>query len=393
MRTLEEVQATLQIAKVKEEDLQSTAYCLTFGDNVSSGDYCLMELDETLCKHIEAGKSLIIRGDKDEHAVLCSDDKTYDLKIADTSNLLMFLPECKTPEQQTLPDNKVSPQLVHAQIWGFSNCYWELRRHKPKLKKLKNLLMENPYNGPPVGVQEEEPEPKYTMDELLERIQASKEEIEAQFQNIHACEIDGFWRILDFDYEMKLLNHVTQLVDSESWSFSKVSLSVCLEELGPLEPKAMIEHCLNCYGKRYSNEDGEVMYTLDEDKVCRATAQLLLQNAVKFNLSEFQEVWQQSVPEGMTTTLYQLRGLALLDRRSKPETISLLRVEDLPEDTLERFNSLFNLREKWTQDDIEPYIHDLCGEKQTTGALLTKHARSSMLNGKKVYNSRRPVAT
>lgn len=36
------------------------------------------------------------------------------------------------------------------------------------------------------------------MDELLERIQASKEEIEAQFQNIHACEIDGelrwiFW--------------------------------------------------------------------------------------------------------------------------------------------------------------------------------------------------------
>lgn len=56
MRTLEEVQATLQIAKVKEEDLQPPGYCLTFGDNASSGDYCLMELDETLCKHIEAGK-------------------------------------------------------------------------------------------------------------------------------------------------------------------------------------------------------------------------------------------------------------------------------------------------------------------------------------------------
>ncbi|KAI7806264.1 sister chromatid cohesion protein DCC1 [Triplophysa rosa] len=391
MRTLEEVQATLEIAKVKEEDLQSTAYCLTFGDNVSSGDYCLMELDETLCKHIEAGKSLIIRGDKDEHAVLCSDDKTYDLKIADTSNLLLFVPGCKTPEQLTLPDN--STQLVHAQIWGFSNCYWELRRHKPKLKKLKKLLMENPYNGPLVGVQEEEPGQKYAIYELLERIQASKEEIEAHLQNIHACEIDGFWRLLDFDYEMKLLSHVTQLADSESWSFSKVPLSVCLEELGPLEPKAMIEHCLNCYGKRYNNEDGQVMYALDEDKVCRATAQLLLQNAVKFNLSEFQEVWQQSVPEGMTTRLDQLRGLALLDQSSKPETISLLRVEDLPEDTLERFNSLFSLRQKWTQDDIEPYIHDLCGEKQTTGALLTKHARSSMLNGKKVYNSRRPVAT
>lgn len=47
----------------------------------------------------------------------------------------------------------------------------------------------------------------------------------------------GYWRILDFDYELKLLGHVTQLVDSESWSFSKVPLSVCLEELAPLEPK------------------------------------------------------------------------------------------------------------------------------------------------------------
>ncbi|XP_026140198.1 sister chromatid cohesion protein DCC1 [Carassius auratus] len=391
MRTLEEAQATLQIAKVKEEDLQPVTYCLSFGDNVSSGDYCLMELDDTLCKHIEAGKSLIIRGDKDEHAVLCSEDKTYDLKIADTSNLLLFLPGCKTPDQ--LPDISASPQLMHAQIWGLSNCYWELRRQRPRLKKLKKLLMENPYDGPAVGMQEEAPGPKYTMGDLLERIQASREEIEAHLQNVHACEIDGFWRILDFDYEMKLLGHVTQLVDSESWSFSKVPLSVCLEELGSLEPVAMIEHCLNCYGRRYSNEDDQVMYALDEDKVCRATAQLLLQNAVKFNLSEFQEVWQQSVPEGMSARLDQLRGLALLDRSSKPETISLLRIEDLPEDTLERFNSLFSLREKWTQDDIEPYIQDLCGEKQTTGALLTKHARSSVQNGVKVYNSRRPIAT
>lgn len=50
------------------------------------------------------------------------------------------------------------------------------------------------------------------------------------------------------------------------------------------------------------------------------------------------------------------QGLALVDCNSRPETISLLRVEDLPEDTLERFNALFAMREKWTQQDIEPYI-------------------------------------
>lgn len=56
MRTLQEVKATLEIAKLNEDDLQSVTHCLSFGENVSSGDYCLMELDETLCKHIEAGK-------------------------------------------------------------------------------------------------------------------------------------------------------------------------------------------------------------------------------------------------------------------------------------------------------------------------------------------------
>lgn len=50
-----------------------------------------------------------------------------------------------------------------------------------------------------------------------------------------------------------------------------------------------------------------MFYSLHEDKVCRGLAQLLLQNAVKFNLREFQEVWQQSVPEGMSTRLDQLR--------------------------------------------------------------------------------------
>ncbi|KAM8871182.1 sister chromatid cohesion protein DCC1 [Spinachia spinachia] len=390
MRTLEEVQATLQIAKLKEEDLQKTIHCLSFGENVSSADYCLMELDDTLCKHIEAGKSLVIRGDTDERAVLCSGDKTYDLKIADTSNLLLFVPGCTTPD--LLTNSQDSSHLMHTQIWGFCNSYWELKRQRPKLKKLKRILMENPYEGPALGGQKENTANRYSMQDLLDRIQASEDELKTHLKTIHACQIDGYWRVLDFDYEMKLLGHVTQLVDSESWSFNKVPLQTSLEELAPLEPKEMIEHCLDSYGKRFIGND-HVFYALDEDKVCQSTALLLLQNAVKFNLREFQEVWQQSVPEGMSTRLDQLKSVALVDRASRPETICLLRVEDLSEDTLERFNHLFTIREKWTEEDITPYIQDLCGEKQTTGALLTKYARSSMQNGIKVFNSRRPVAT
>ncbi|PIO39595.1 hypothetical protein AB205_0127710, partial [Aquarana catesbeiana] len=222
----------------------------------------------------------------------------------------------------------------------------------------------------------------YTTEGLLSQIQASSLELMDHLKVIHACQISGFWRLLDFDYEMKLLSHITQLMDSESWSFSRIPLKVSLQELRPLEPDIVWSVM----------EKGEVFYALDEDKICRATAQMLLQNAVKFNLSEFQDVWQQSVPEGMTTRLDQLKGLALVDRSSRPETIFLLKTEDLPEDTQERFNALFTMREKWTEADIAPYIQDLCGEKQTIGALLTKYARSSLQNGVKLYNSRRPLS-
>nr|XP_020727802.1 sister chromatid cohesion protein DCC1 isoform X1 [Odocoileus virginianus texanus] len=333
--------------------------------------------------------SLVIRGDKDEQAVLCSEDKTYDLKVADTSNMLLFIPGCKIPEQLKMEETHCN--IIHTEIFGFTNNYWELRRCRPKLKKLKKLLMENTYEGPDSEKEKDSSHLKYTTEDLLDQIQASEEEIMTQLRVLNACEIGGYWRILEFDYEMKLLNHITQLVDSESWSFSKVPLNTCLQELGPLEPEEMIEHCLKCYGKKYT-EEGEVYFELSADKVCRATAQMLLQNAVKFNLAEFHEVWQQSVPEGMTTRPDQLKGLALVDRQSRPEIIFLLKAEDLPEGDQERFNSLFSLREKWTEEDIAPYIQDLCGEKLTIGALLTKYARSSMQNGVKVYNSRRPIS-
>ncbi|KAL0598680.1 Sister chromatid cohesion protein DCC1 [Plecturocebus cupreus] len=291
--------------------------------------------------------------------------------------MLLFIPGCKTADQ--LKKEEAHCNIIHTEIFGFSNTYWELRRCRPKLKKLKKLLMENPYEGPDSQKEKDSNCSKYTTEDLLDQIQASEEEIMTQLQVLNACEIGGYWRILEFDYEMKLLNHVTQLVDSESWSFRKVPLNTCLQELGPLEPEEMIEHCLKCYGKKYVDE-GEVYFELDADKICRATAHMLLQNAVKFNLAEFQEVWQQSVPEGMITSLDQLKGLALVDRHSRPEIIFLLKVDDLPEDNQGRFNSLFSLREKWTEEDIAPYIQDLCGEKQTIGALLTKYSRSSMQN-------------
>lgn len=59
---------------------------------------------------------------------------------------------------------------------------------------------------------------------------------------------------------------------------------------------------------------------------------------------------------GMSTSLDQLAGLAVASPTSRPPAIWILEEEELPEDLQERFNALFGTKEKWTYDEIAPYI-------------------------------------
>lgn len=54
--------------------------------------------------------------------------------------------------------------------------------------------------------------------------------------------------------------------------------------------------------------------------------------------------------------IIKFQGLALVDRDSQQQCVYLYRASDLPHDVSERFNALFQHREKWKQDDIIPYI-------------------------------------
>ncbi|OXB61515.1 hypothetical protein ASZ78_013948 [Callipepla squamata] len=192
MRSRAEVDATLRTAKLNPGELLPAVHCLSFGPQGGAGECCLLQLEAGLMNVFFCYFfffSLVIRGEKDEKAVLCSKDKTYDMKIADTSNTLLFIPGCKTPEE--LNADEASCNIIHSQIAGFSNNYWELRRCRPKLKKLRKLLMEDPYEGPDSGKDQTSTASRYTTEDLLSLIQASEEEILHQLQVIDACVIEG----------------------------------------------------------------------------------------------------------------------------------------------------------------------------------------------------------
>lgn len=61
--------------------------------------------------------SVTIRGDHQDEAVLCTDKETYDLKIADTSNSLLLVPDCVLPKDEGV--QPIIGQLIAVSL----HCY------------------------------------------------------------------------------------------------------------------------------------------------------------------------------------------------------------------------------------------------------------------------------
>lgn len=52
----------------------------------------------------------------------------------------------------------------------------------------------------------------------------------------------------------------------------------------------------------------------------------------------------------------QLEGMALVDLDAKPQVIWFYPESELPEDIQERISVLFQVREKWTLEEIRPFV-------------------------------------
>lgn len=404
-RTDEDVVATLTLSKLNPDDLSMPSQTLFFTGTASDQNHLLVQLNKEILKSIEDGEEIVIRGNGDDSAVLCTSDETYDIKKAKISNTLLLLPECDTKskhdfksgknddEKENMDSDEGSFQTVHRKIIGWSNEYFELKRIHPKIGTLKTLLSENAYQGPEKE-ENNSHKKKYTMTELMDIVQASEGELVSGLFKLGACCIDGFWRVLDFGYVVDCLGDICNVISCESWSVLHVPVDKLCEKIndsGELVPDFIVRHLMSFYGHKISNDDNQNIVKLDEEKLCRFFAEMMLRDVGKFNLHDFLEVWQQSVPEEIVTDQKYLSGLAIIDQSAKPPNIQHFAVESLSLNPSERFESLFEVKPKWTREEIEPYIKNLCLEGQSVSTLLTKYARSSITGGIKLYCSRKSI--
>ncbi|XP_062611315.1 sister chromatid cohesion protein DCC1-like [Saccostrea cucullata] len=385
-RALEDINTVLEYAKLESSDVKPTVQCIYFSKHLDNQSFKLLEVNDTVLETLTDGGRVVIRGNSEDMAVLCTKTATFEIKEAEISNSMLIVPQLDIGPDL---DDSGPQRLKVSKVTSVMNNYYELRPCKPKVSKLKKLLEENMYSGRECEQDEEHQGHKYSFEDLLNIVQGSETEIKESLKKLQACPIEGMWRVLDFDFLTQVFNHIIQLCEENDWLSTGIPLEECCETLQELFPSEVLTHVIECYADEMKSD--AKFYSLNEDKICQFFAELILRNSGKFNLKEFLRVWEQTVPQGMKTNLSQLEGMALIDRNCMPEVIWYFPVDDLPEDIGERFNMLFKTREKWILSEITPYIRDLTTVKVDVGGLLTKYARASMLNGIKVFSSRKPV--
>lgn len=389
-------------AKLDEKNLTKLTQAIYYpSSNELQENLKLLELNPHLIKEIEEGQTLCFKGGLSEKVVLCTETKTFEIKEAEISNSLLLIPGIKlAQETSTSPlkspkgmnksldkscddddeDLDVQRDLERKEILCIFHDYYECREVKPKYRKISDLLQLTRYSGPE---NEHAIDRKllFTFDQLFDTVQCSRGEFLEGLSFYKAIQIDDYWRCLQFEYEYRIISLMIAVIAENSWNSDEVDKHTTVEALDGICPLEIVDGLFDIYtvpGKPN-------LYKYKEDSVCRIVAQNMLQLGQKFHVDEFLSIWQEALPEGMNYDEKYLSGIGIIDRESKPQCVLALNEINLSTNLAERLKILFKTKEKWTLEQIEPYIEYFATPQLQVTAVLVKHARATTVNGKRLY--------
>lgn len=279
--------------------------------------------------------------------VLCTDSKTFEIKEAEISNSLLLISDLghaqstskspiKSPqgavnrsldksnnsnddstehiEESALTNNQRA--LEERTVLKVFHEYLECREIKPRLRKLNDLLLLTRYTGP---------ENEYCIDrsllftrqQLLNTIQCSRMEFDAGIHLYRVIEIDGRLRILDCEYEYRIISLMLNIIAELGWALDEIERDATIELLVPnIAPAEIVSGLFDLYTKPTdgkTNDNGQPVFSYREDLVCKIIAQNVLQQGMKFHITDFMTTWQNALPDGMhiNVGLLELTGYVL----------------------------------------------------------------------------------
>ncbi|CAO1395380.1 unnamed protein product [Diamesa serratosioi] len=409
-RTPSDLREVIIHAKLDERNLTQICQAIYFPDMLNSKNkYKLLEVDPELLKEIENGNELTFKGALNEKVVLCSKNKTYEVRNAEQSNSLLVCPHLKTAEatsnsplkspssnqinkslDKSLEDEDENPELAaehdveEKQILQIFYDYMEVRQIQPKTKKIQDLMKLTLYTGPE-NESYIDKRSLFTVAQLFDTAQSSNGEFATLLRNLRCITLNGNVRILESTYEYRVLNLMLNLISENDWKLNEIDRQLTIESLDGIVPNAIVNGVFDYYTTAVEGTD---KFEYSERMVCRNIATSILQEGLKFHVHEFLETCQSALPEGMTVKEEHLTGICLFDNDSKPPSVRGLLEENLPVGLFDRLKELFKIKEKWQLAQISPYIEPFSTTQLPITTILAKHVRATTENNVRYYVSK-----
>ncbi|KAI0305572.1 sister chromatid cohesion protein Dcc1 [Multifurca ochricompacta] len=328
------------------------------------GSFRLLELSSDLCKQIESSNisdlNFAIKGGPDEDAVLCTSERTYNIRSVALSNSVLVMSPSPNP-------NRSKDQVV---IQDSLNELLELVPTIPKLHRFKALLKEYIWEE---GQEEEDDnlgvttQKGVTLDQARAEFQASEQELVQALKEKHVLIIDDILRPLSPSYLHKILElllmHLVSL--SQTHDAASVNREVTLQ-------------VMRWFGEvDAANESWKV----DVERTVRQVGLGVLRQHRKEPIAEeeFMAKWNTAVGDtfASSTSLRLLTGNYICSPSpfSSSTLLSYLPCAELPTDPATRFADLFFIRARWKAEDIVPYLSDVAVDTKDLDKLMLKYAR------------------
>jgi hypothetical protein len=387
---------------------------------------CTLSLTLRVCVCVCVCRLAIV-GVEEGDCVLVSAAETYALRQVETSNALLCIPppdahssdadvaggtrpqsDAKRVHHDDDSDASGAPQQLQRPRWSVAaNCTYtiEVVPSAPRVREaLQALQMAAATaasgalaarSGASAGGDDEEAMHAADVDgdeddgpllqfvpigAVLERVQASEQELRAYLREVRAVVSNDVVAYLDAEREGRFIDLLLCTIDEKGWDWRRVSGDELVRAAAPSVPAVIGRHLVLHFA---TEPDADGMVSLKELEVCRWRAhQLLRSGAVRvagrcaqyriacasdgalraqayWIESQFVVTLEQCVPLGMRPELWMCRGLVVREAFGLEARIRFVDPDALPAALGARIDKLFSSAPKWALADFAAFFVDL----------------------------------
>lgn len=331
--------------------------------------YKVVELTDGLMEFIEkeSGPLYFKSSNDDSEAVLCTKDKTYEIKQRNHSNTLLVMTKDQTANS----------------LNGYSL--------QPSIYELKPTKGSIDIDGIPIydGQDSERIENNtnnISIDDLIKNSAISEKEFGSVWFNLNGSSINGTAVILSDDFITRSLHLLIMSVMASNMDLNELSL---IDSYKSIDDEEYTIDLVETIIRKFSENDIEP-YKLDKSKISKWYGIVALKKFTSkhpIEPSEFLIKWKSEFPPFFECSI----DLSLLSGhfvRPLPDRVKYINEKYLSDDIVIRIKELFKLQSVWDLNELVPFIKKFNTKGLKHENFIMKYAKKKKVGKKFIITQR-----